>query len=235
MTKTAKPTWTTVELPAEITGRDNDATRALLGGLVQKGTHIVADAAKLKFIDSTGIGLMVQFLREAKAKGGDLRFRDLRGQPFKLFRQARLDWVFTIESGEDSIESKQDIFGSFENQSEKYNLELTYNAVGEVGVFHLTGLLCLPEGGQKLKEHLLLALAGKNKLLLDLRNLEYLDLRAAEEILNTYFILKTSGGEIGICGAQGLAMAILKKAGVDSLVPFFATVQEAVESWTVAN
>ncbi len=234
MQETAEQNWTVVELPAEVTIRDAEKVRGLLRPLVQNGNFVAADASKLKFVDSTGIGLLVQYLREARAKGGDLRIRDLRGQPFKVFQQARLDWIFTIESGAESFQSKQEFFGSLDDQSNKYNLNLSYKAVGDVGIFQLSGMLCMPEGGKQLKEQLLLALAGNTRILLDLHELEYLDIKAADEILNVYFILKTSGGEIGVFGAGGLVKLILQKAGVDSLVPFFASAEAAIESWHAA-
>jgi anti-sigma B factor antagonist len=63
----------------------------------QKRPTVVLDLAGLEMIDSSGVGCLVSILRRARAYGGAVRVRGLRGQPLSIFKLIRFDRLFTLE------------------------------------------------------------------------------------------------------------------------------------------
>lgn len=63
---------------------------------VNKG-NINIDCADLKYIDSTGLGVLISALRNVKEYDGDIIIRNLQPYIYKIFSITGLDKVFTIE------------------------------------------------------------------------------------------------------------------------------------------
>lgn len=60
--------------------------------------HVTADLTELQFMDSTGLGVMVEALALLRIAGGDLRLRSLHGSPKRVVELTGLDKVFDIAS-----------------------------------------------------------------------------------------------------------------------------------------
>ncbi len=90
-------------------GRDNDAKARHSGGKdPDEGAETAADSADelnevavdcrdLKYIDSTGLGVLVGALKLARQKGVSMLVRNLKDNIRKLFDITSLDKVFIIE------------------------------------------------------------------------------------------------------------------------------------------
>lgn len=55
------------------------------------------DFSNCKFIDSTGLGVIVSIYKKCVDKNGSLKLKSLRPDVEKLFKLTRLDKVFEIE------------------------------------------------------------------------------------------------------------------------------------------
>ena len=62
---------------------------------------ILFDLARLKFVDSTGLGVMVSCLRQATAAQGDLRLCSMSKSVRALFELVRMHKVFEIYNTRD--------------------------------------------------------------------------------------------------------------------------------------
>jgi anti-sigma B factor antagonist len=70
-----------------------------LSALLEAGSSLViVNLTDVSFIDSTGLGVLVGAVQEARAGGGDLRLVVTRPQTLKLLELTGLDEVFTIMS-----------------------------------------------------------------------------------------------------------------------------------------
>jgi len=69
----------------------------LLGLLEQNKGDIRIDCVDLKYIDSTGLGVLISALRHVKDYDGDIIIRNLKPYIQKIFAITGLDKVFTIE------------------------------------------------------------------------------------------------------------------------------------------
>ncbi len=70
----------------------------LLDLLEQKKGDIQVDCKDLKYIDSTGLGVLISALRHVKDYGGNITIRNLKPYIQKIFRITGLDKVFIIEA-----------------------------------------------------------------------------------------------------------------------------------------
>ena len=58
---------------------------------------LLVDMSGLAYIDSTGLGVLVGALKQAREMGGDVRLRSLNPQAYNVFDITGLTRVFTIE------------------------------------------------------------------------------------------------------------------------------------------
>lgn len=70
---------------------------SLISMLNQKNASIVLDCEKLRYIDSTGLGVLISILKRVKDFGGDIRIKNLKPYIAKIFTITGLDKIFAIE------------------------------------------------------------------------------------------------------------------------------------------
>ena len=58
--------------------------------------RVTLDLARLRLIDSSGVGAIVSLYKRVRAKGGSVVVVGLRDQPLTVFRLLRLDHVFSV-------------------------------------------------------------------------------------------------------------------------------------------
>jgi len=58
---------------------------------------ILIDCADLKYIDSTGLGVLISALRRVKEYNGKITIKNLKPYIYRIFAITGLDKVFTIE------------------------------------------------------------------------------------------------------------------------------------------
>ncbi len=70
---------------------------ALLKGIESQSPNVVMDCDDLKYIDSTGLGVLVSALKKSKALGGTIKIIRLKPYLQKIFMITALDKLFDIE------------------------------------------------------------------------------------------------------------------------------------------
>jgi anti-sigma B factor antagonist len=70
---------------------------ALLQGIESQSPNVVIDCNDLKYIDSTGLGVLVSALKKSKALGGGIKLTCLKPYLQKIFTITALDKLFDIE------------------------------------------------------------------------------------------------------------------------------------------
>ena len=68
----------------------------LLKGIEQKTPNILLDCEELKYIDSTGLGVLVSIYKKAKEMGGSIQIIHLKPYLQKIFLITDLDKIFNI-------------------------------------------------------------------------------------------------------------------------------------------
>lgn len=67
-----------------------------LAGAPSGAPRVIVDLTELQFVDSTGLGLLVEALARLREAGGDLRLRSVNGSPKRAVELTGLDKVFDI-------------------------------------------------------------------------------------------------------------------------------------------
>lgn len=93
----AVPDRTVLEVGGEVDVYTAPKLRERLAELVDGGArHLIVDLAKVDFLDSTGLGVLVGAMKRLKTVGGQLTLVCAREPLLKIFRITALDQVFTI-------------------------------------------------------------------------------------------------------------------------------------------
>jgi anti-sigma B factor antagonist len=69
----------------------------LFRGIESHSPNVLMDCADLKYIDSTGLGVLVSALKKTKASGGYIKIVRLKPYLQKIFVITALDKIFDIE------------------------------------------------------------------------------------------------------------------------------------------
>lgn len=67
-----------------------------IGPILQSSTQVVLDLSQLRFVDSSGLGMMLSCLRQLSAKRGDLKLCGMSQQVRALFELVRMHRIFDI-------------------------------------------------------------------------------------------------------------------------------------------
>lgn len=92
-------------LVVSIAGRFTAGNESLFISEIKKNAgdvfKIVLDCSQMEYIDSTGLGVIVRFLKDFTAKGGRLALADLQATPKLVFEITRAYKIFDIYDTKD--------------------------------------------------------------------------------------------------------------------------------------
>ncbi len=93
---------TIVTLQGETLDANNaKALKTDLGPVLAPGAKLVFDLKAVRFVDSSGLGLLLSCLRQVHSSGGDLRLCDMAKAVRALFELVRMHRIFEIFSTRD--------------------------------------------------------------------------------------------------------------------------------------
>ena len=82
----------------------SDEFSLLMSTLISGGMKkVVFDLLELKYIDSTGIGLVISVAKQLRAKGGDLAFFNVNPVVLEIFNLVKMDDFIQFFRGEKQI------------------------------------------------------------------------------------------------------------------------------------
>lgn len=90
------PTAAVVTLSGDLDLATAAELRNLLQETLIERSHLVLDMSDLRFLDSTGIGVLVRIHKRAKAIGGVLAFAEVPDNVVKILEVTCLDRVFPV-------------------------------------------------------------------------------------------------------------------------------------------
>ncbi|MBN1756699.1 MAG: STAS domain-containing protein [Chitinispirillaceae bacterium] len=218
----------TLAIPRHCTGTEVKTVAAEIARLYGQAVPamLVLDFSVTELIDSNGIGTLVSVAKEAHARQVPLRLRNLNETLTQLFNQTGLDRIFTIERGEKIITATVNFF----EPAYDVKLQITPEPVGEVEIFHLSGVMSHPVGSSIFKQRLLLSLSRSKKVLLDLEELSFIDSLSISALLRMNNLLTTTGGSMGICGAAFIVSDLLETLNIGTIIPLYSSREEALSS-----
>jgi anti-anti-sigma factor len=102
---TEKNNYAIVKLKGELDVGSSIQARELFKSLIEKGkVNIIIDFSEVTFIDSSGLGIIVVAYRNAKEKGGTIKFANVNQRIRKLFEITRTEKHFEFYETLDDAE-----------------------------------------------------------------------------------------------------------------------------------
>jgi anti-anti-sigma factor len=102
---TEKNNYAIVKIKGELDVGSSIQARELFKGLIEKGkVNIIIDFSEVTFIDSSGLGIIVVAYRNAKEKGGTIKFANVNQRIRKLFEITRTEKHFEFYETLDDAE-----------------------------------------------------------------------------------------------------------------------------------
>jgi anti-anti-sigma factor len=175
-------------------------------------------------IDSFGIGQLIILAKELREKGVHLTLKNLNDDIFHLFMDTGLDQVFSIEG------VKQDSIDLFES-SVDVRLDISFEEVGDVCIFKMSGVMDHVGGSRYFKQKFLLSLARFRKFVLDLSDLTFFDSLSMSVLLDMHKLLKETGGQMRICGANYIIEDLFTTLNINAIIPLFPERDKALAGW----
>ena len=77
--------------------------RALASIIKNRPRSIIVDLSGVRFIDSSGLAVLIRAMQDIQKYGGKLTLSGLNGHVRPIFEMARLDQVFLIDPGDDEL------------------------------------------------------------------------------------------------------------------------------------
>jgi len=98
---------TIIELSGEVDAQRSPEIKSKIRSLIGEGkAKLVVDLAKVKYMDSSGLGVLVSGLKAARKESGDLKLSTLQSEVQNIFELTQLNKVFEIfENQADAIKS----------------------------------------------------------------------------------------------------------------------------------
>ncbi len=222
-----------LQLPRHCSGSSLREIAAKIAEAYTEGAvrTLLLDFSVTELIDSNGIGTLVSIAKEAQARKVGLRLTNLSSTISELFNHTGLDRIFTIELEQDVVAATVD----FIEPSVNVKLRMDAEAIGDVVVFHLSGVLNHPVGSAFFKQQLLLSLSRSKKLLLDVEELFFIDSMSISALLRMNNLLIMTGGSMAICGAAFIVRDILETLNIGTIIPLYISTAEALSSWATID
>jgi anti-sigma B factor antagonist len=103
---------------AEIPVNELDASNAgdlksAMAQILDHSSNVILDVKRMQFIDSSGLGAVLSCLRQAGAKGGDLKLCCMTSQVRAAFELVRMHRIFDI------FETRDEAVSAFKNETER--------------------------------------------------------------------------------------------------------------------
>ncbi len=214
-----------VRLPSQMTRKEAESFFAQVKNDLAGGkTGFIIDAAELEFIDSTGIGTLVQSLQLVRKAEGEMIIDGLHGAALDFFRTTSLDRLFNLQDGDHVQKAAENLFSS----AVDIKLDLKIEPRDKVCVAYLSGLMNPPDGTRHFKEQMLLAMARHQEFILEMTRLTYLDSMSISEVVTLAHILRSSGGKVCVCSANTLISDLFRCLNLQSLIPMYGTLEQAL-------
>ncbi len=224
MQTTIENGWNVVVLPEKLTAKEAlEFSKLIESGIPQRLHRWLADASRLRVIDSFAIGILVRILRDLRSSGGEFCIRDLYGSALEIFKRSGLTDLFLVKSGIITYAPKGAL--SIEDMPD-FQME----KLGETIAFTFFGSMDSQAKVRNFKSKALLAMAECKHVLLDFGSLKSFTGAFAEEVLTISRLLRYSDGEIRICNVDSITGHLLKSYSIDGVIGVYDDRKAALQS-----
>lgn len=214
-----------IKVPRHFSGDAVNQLVLQVTGKLKKGEKkLNLDFSGADDLDSFGIGQLIYLAKTMRGLNAELSLSNLNDAIFQLFKDTGLDQVFAIQG------VKQQVIDLFESSID-VRLNIAFEEIADIRVLKMAGVMDHVGGSRFFRQQFLLALAGHRKILLDLSELTFFDSLSVSAVLDMHKLLRQTGGELKMCGANYLVEDLFKTLNINAVIPFYQTRDEAIDGW----
>lgn len=195
---------------------------------LEKGiANLSLDFKETRLVDSAAIGTLVSVAKDCRTNGTLLTLCNINENIKNLFIQTGFDKIFTIE-WEDGVQTAEsDIFVN----SIDIRLYIEKEAVGDMCILHLNGVMNSPDGSRYFKQEFLLTMARYKKIIIDFVELTFFDSLSVSVILNMNRLIKETGGVMRIYGPNEIINDFFRSLNIHKIIPMYIAKEDALKDW----
>ena len=188
--------------------------------IIQHGAkQIVVDLGRVKWINSSSIGILASSLRTVKAAGGEIRLARVGERVLSVFVATQLERIFR------SYDSVGDAVSSFD-------LAVGEEMREDIAVLTLTGSLSGSRTSADLQDHLQEVIdAGITKIVLDIGGIRSVGGASVAVLTAVSRTARAKGGGVRLAAAGAETSAVLADGHLNDQLASYATVEEAAGSF----
>lgn len=217
-----------IKLPVKFTYTATNEFMQAVHGELDKGIRgLFIDFSQTEMLDSAAIGVLVSMAKDCKSRAVASTLQNINDDISRLFIETGFDRIFNINSKKGIQYAESEIF----DNSIDIRLYIEKEIVGDVTIFHLNGVMNSPSGARHFKQEILLSMAQGKKLLLDFKELTYLDSPSVGVILNMNKLIRETGGSLRICNSNDIVDDVFSTLNIQQIIPFFKDRNEALANW----
>ena len=182
-------------------------------------TQIVIDLGRVKWMNSSSIGILASSLRSVKEAGGDIRLARVGERVISVLVATQLAQIFRCYDDVDDAVSS-------------FDLEVGEELRGNVAVLTLRGTMSGGGPTQDLRDHLQEVIeANLPRIVLDLRGVRSLSSASLGVLVAAGKAARAAGGDIRLARVGVEVAAVIANSHLDDDLDSFATADEAVGSF----
>ena len=126
---------------------------------------------------------------------------------------------------------KQDVIDLFESSID-VRLEIAFEEIEDICIFKMSGVMDHVGGSRFFKQKFLLSLAKFRKIILDFLDLTFFDSLSVGVLLDMHKLLKETGGQMRICGANYIIEDLFSTLNINAVIPIYSDREQALApSW----
>lgn len=101
----------------------------------------------------------------------------------------------------------------------------------DIKVISISGKITIGEGDVKLRQLISETTeAGSKKIILDLKNVKYVDSSGIGELVSSYTTLRNRGGELALCNLNSKIYGLLQLTALVSVFGIYDSLEDAVQA-----
>jgi anti-sigma B factor antagonist len=211
-----------IKMPHRFSGKAvKDVVVQVRKSVAENNKQVTFDFMHVEAIDSFGIGQLISLAKELKDKGAHLSLSNLNDEIFQLFTDTGLDQVFAIEG------VNQEIIDLFESSID-VRLEIEFEEIEDICIFRMSGVMDHVGGSRFFKQKFLLSMAKFRKIVLDFMDLTFFDSLSVGVLLDMHKLLKETGGQMRICGANYIIEDLFGTLNINAVIPIYPDREQAL-------
>jgi len=207
--------------------------------LKQRERKIVLDLSQLKYLDSTGIGILVMCSGKTKQAGGELSVAGAQGIVEQTLRMTRVDQIVglyaTAEAAAQNLTAaappSQPAAPSMSNNADSVRLRTKAKRIGETVVVSCAGRLVADPQLEHFRDQIKGLLAETRDIILDFAKLTFLDSSGLGMLVRLVASARAMGGDIKLCNVPPHIKQLLKITNLNSLFDTHQSELEAISAF----